>query len=73
MACKNKSMFTSLCNVNPLLVPPWYIMKIHVYITKTYLYNFDPRKPHSYIVKLGLQEYTLFLLFLLQNIDCGTR
>ena len=37
-------------------------------ITKTYLYNFDPLKPHFHIVKLG---YTLFLLFLLKNIDCG--
>ena len=37
-------------------------------ITKTRLYNFDPLKPHFYIVKLG---YTLFLLFLLKNIDCG--
>ena len=40
-------------------------------ITKTYLYNFDPLKPHFYIVKLGLQGYTLFFLFLLKNIDCG--
>ena len=23
------------------------------FITKTYLYNFDPLKPHFYIVKLG--------------------
>ena len=40
-------------------------------IKKTYLYNLDPLKPHFYIVKLGLQGYTLFLLFLLKNIDCG--
>ena len=40
-------------------------------ITKTCLYNSDPLKPHFYIVKLGLQGYTLFLLFLLKNIDCG--
>ena len=40
-------------------------------ITKIYLYNFDPLKPYFYIVKLGLQGYTLFLLFLLKNIDCG--
>ena len=40
-------------------------------ITKTYLYNFDPLKPHFYIVKLGFTgEYTIFL-FLLKNIDCG--
>ena len=35
-------------------------------ITKTYLYNFDPLKPHC-----GLQGCTLFFLFLLKNIDCG--
>ena len=40
-------------------------------ITNTYLYNFDPLKPHFYIVKLGFTGYTLFFLFLLQNIDCG--
>ena len=40
-------------------------------ITKTYLYNFDPLKPHFYIVKLGLQGYTLLFLFLFKNIDCG--
>ena len=39
-----------------------------LYITKTYLYNIDPLKPHFYVVKLG---YTLFFLFLLKNIDCG--
>ena len=37
-------------------------------ITKTCLYNIDPLKPHFYVVKLG---YTLFLLFLLKNMDCG--
>ena len=40
-------------------------------ITKTCLYNSDPLKPHFYIVKLGLEGYTLFFLFLLKNIDCG--
>ena len=47
--------------------------KFHIYYgiaTKTYLYNFDPLKPHFYIVNWGLQGYTLFFLFLL-NIDCG--
>ena len=33
-------------------------------ITKTCLYNFEPLKPHFYIVKLGLQGYTLFFLFI---------
>ena len=40
------------------------------YITKTYLYNFDPLKPHFYIVKLGFTGVNLFFLFLLKNIDC---
>ena len=40
-------------------------------IMKTFLYNFDPLKPHFYIVKLGFTGYTLFFLFLLENIDCG--
>ena len=32
-------------------------------ITKTYLYNFDPLKPHFYIVKLGFTEvYIIFLI-----------
>ena len=44
----------------------------YVYITKTYLYNIDPLKPHLFIVKLGgLHGYTLFFLFLLKNIVCG--
>ena len=39
-------------------------------ITKTYLYNSDPLKPHFYIVKLGFTGvYSIF--FLLKNIDCG--
>ena len=44
---------------------------INCLITKTYLYryNFDPLKPHFYVVKLGFTRYTLF--FLLKNIDCG--
>ena len=41
------------------------------YIMKTCLYNFDPLKPHFYIVKLGFTGYTLFFLFLLKNVDCG--
>ena len=46
-------------------------LDIEKVITKTYLYNFDPLKPHFYIVNWGLQGYTLFFLFLLKNIDCG--
>ena len=49
----------------------FYFFFFFVPITKSYLYNFDPIKPNFYIVKLRLQGYTLFFLFLLKNIDCG--
>ena len=32
-------------------------------ITKTYLYNFDPIKPHFYIVKLGFTGVYIFSYF----------
>ena len=41
------------------------------FIKKTRLYNFDPLKPHFYIVKLGFTGVYIFFLFLLKNIDCG--
>ena len=39
-------------------------------ITKTYLYNFDPLKPHFYIVKLGFTGVYIIFLISTQNIDC---
>ena len=32
-----------------------------------------PLEPHFYIEKLGYAGVYLFYLFLLQNIDCGSR
>ena len=40
-------------------------------ITKTYLYNFDPLKPHFYIVKLGFRGVYIIFLISAQNLDCG--
>ena len=40
-------------------------------ITKTCLYNFDPLKPHFYIVKLGFTEVYIIFLISDRNIDCG--
>ena len=40
-------------------------------ITKTRLYNFDPFKPHFYIVKLGFTGVYIIFLIPAQNIDCG--
>ena len=41
------------------------------YIMKTYLYNFDPIKPHFYIVTLGFTGVNIIFLIFAQNIDCG--
>ena len=35
------------------------------HITKTYLYNFHPLKPHFYIVKLGFTGVHLYITFLI--------
>ena len=40
-------------------------------ITKRRLYNFDPLKPHFYIVKLGLTGVYIIFLISAKNIDCG--
>ena len=40
-------------------------------ITKTYLYNFDPLKPHFYIVILGFTGVYIIFLISTGNIDCG--
>ena len=40
-------------------------------ITKTYLYTFDPLKPHFYIVKLGFTGVYIIFLISAQNINCG--
>ena len=34
-------------------------------ITKTRLYNFDPLKPHFYIVKLGFTGVHVYIIFLI--------
>ena len=53
------------------------IRYLHIYllfvfnIMKTYLYNFDPLKPHFYIVKLGFTGVFIIFLISAQNIDCG--
>ena len=43
----------------------------YLLITKTCLYNFDPLKPHFYIVKLGFTGVYIIFLISAQKIDCG--
>ena len=52
-------------------VPTPKLSRICQYITKTYLCNFDPLKPHFYIVKLGFTRVYIIFLISAQNIDCG--
>ena len=40
-------------------------------ITKTYLYSFDPLKPHFYVVKLGFTGVYIIFLISAQNNDRG--
>ena len=42
-----------------------------IYITETRLYNFDPLKPHFYIVKLGFTGVYIIFHISVQNIDYG--
>ena len=45
-----------------------------ILITETYLHNFDPLKPHFYIVKLGFTGvYNIFSYFCSKTKIVGTR
>ena len=55
-----------------LLVPNRHPRFKYCNLTKTCLYNFDPLKPHFYIVKLGFTGVNIIIFFIsAQNIDCG--
>ena len=43
------------------LLCTYAITAFFLVIMKTYLYNFDPLKPHFYIVKLGFTEVYIIL------------
>ena len=68
------------CHTNPITicesvppkrcVPTKYIA-IQIHITKTCLYNFDPLKPHFYIVKLGFAGVYIIFVISAKNINCG--
>ena len=40
-------------------------------ITKTRLYDFDPLKPHFYVVKLGFTGVYIIFLISAQKLGCG--
>ena len=47
------------------------VEELETVIRKTCLYNFDPLKPHFYIVKLGFTGVYIIFLISAKNIDCG--
>ena len=50
-------------NIFNLLIQLYISDSLQTFITKTRLYNIDPRKPHFYIVKLGFTRvYIIFLI-----------
>ena len=57
----SKQQITDLSPLSPLILS---------FITKTYLYYFDPLKPHFYIVKLGFTGVYIMFLISAKNIDC---
>ena len=64
-SCYQYICLSSICQQNIMVIDGCII-------TKTYLYNFDPLKPHFYIVKLEFTGDTLFFLFLLKKYIVGT-
>ena len=49
---------------------PWLPTEYHYeHITKIYLYNYDPLKPHFYIVKVGFTGVYIIFPISAQNID----
>ena len=55
-----------MCAHQNCLTMLWFLIRItltRLLITKTYLYDFDPLKPHFYIVKLGFTGvYIIFVI-----------
>ena len=63
--CPKYSKTLNAKNLNKSILTPANMNKWQTvdHITKTYLYNFDPLKPHFYTVKLGFTEvYIIFLI-----------
>ena len=69
------SLYTSCCRYfEQLCLSLLVLLNINIHIMKTYLYNFDPLKPHFYIVKLGFTGvYIIFSYFCSKTYIVGTR
>ena len=68
VAVMNGTFRVKLCVHHPVLQD-----NTHCIIMKTYLYNFDPLKPHFYIVKLGFTGVYIILFISARKQSVGTR
>ena len=59
---------SSWCHIQTIAV---HFSKCTHHITKTCLYNFDPLKPHFYIVNLGFTGVFIIFLISAKNTDSG--
>ena len=69
ISCESSNLITCSASYTLKSLALWRLN--HQVITKTCLYNFDPLKPHFYIVKLGFTGVYIIFLISAQNIDCG--
>ena len=58
-------------NISSFMWANRHFLILTMFITKTCLYNFDPLKPHFYILKLRFTGVYIIFLISAQNIDCG--
>ena len=69
----SKKEFAIVSNLR-FLSRTFFFYNLGACITKTRLYNFDPRKPHFYIVKLGFTGvYIIFFFCLKKTYIVGIR
>ena len=64
-------LWLALLRINVIIETPVMHCCIYCIITETCLCNFDPLKPHFYIVKLGFTVVYISFHISAQNIDCG--
>ena len=54
-----------------IIIFPWKVLAWKAYTHYENIYNFDPLKPHFYIVKLGFTGVYIIFPISAQNIDRG--
>ena len=69
-ACPAKTHWDDYTHLQILIILQLIFSRKILNIRKTCLHNFDPLKPHFYIIKLGYTGVYIIILISAQNIDC---